>query len=54
MTELFDRLFIKRFCLPCDIDVSSYENGTTNLSSYLCGNYNHAACILKGKERYFE
>ena len=44
-----DTLFIKRFCLPYDSDISSYENGNSNISSCLCGNYNHACCILQGK-----
>lgn len=51
MTTLFDTLFIKRFCLPFDADITSYNN---NISSCLCGNFNHASCILKGKERQFE
>ncbi len=47
--SIFDTLFIKRFCLPANVDVSSYEIGNSKISSCLCGNYNHAACILQGK-----
>lgn len=53
MSQILDTLFIKRFCLPSDTDVNSYTSGKTQISSCLCGNYNHAACILKGKDRYF-
>jgi len=52
--SIFDTLFIKRFCLPHDTDISSYESDNSNNSLCLCGNYNHACCILKGKERNFE
>ena len=52
MLNLLDKLFIKRFCLPSNSDIDLYENGTSNLNSCLCGNYNHAACVLKGKGRY--
>ena len=51
--SILDTLFIKRFCLPANVDVSSYEIGNSKISSCLCGNYNHAACILQGKQ-YFE
>jgi hypothetical protein len=43
---LLDTLFIKRFCLPSNIDIS---NDNYNISACLCGNFNHAACVLKGK-----
>ena len=49
MSNILDTLFVKRFCLPSNIDISTYEIGEKSLSSCLCGNYNHAACILKGK-----
>ena len=52
MLNLLDKMFIKRFCLPSNSDIDLYENGTSNLNSCLCGNYNHAACVLKGKGRY--
>ncbi len=50
--SIFDTLFIKRFCLPANIDISSYELGDAKISSCLCGNYNHAACILQGKQHF--
>ena len=40
-----DTLFIKRFCLPCDVDLNNLD--TSNCLGV--GNYNHIACILKGK-----
>ena len=49
--SILDTLFIKRFCLPANVDISSYELGDTKITSCLCGNYNHAACILQGKCR---
>ena len=50
MNNLLDTMFIKRFCLPHNSDISSYENGDSNkISSCLCGNYNHVACLLQGK-----
>ena len=48
--SIFDTLFIKRFCLPADIDIDSYEVGHEKINSCLCGNYNHAACVLQGKQ----
>ena len=35
--------------LPHDTDVISYEEGRKEINSCLCGNYNHVACIIKGK-----
>lgn len=54
MTQILDTLFLKRFCLPFDTDISLYENGKSTISSCLCGNYNHAACLLQGKQKCFE
>lgn len=54
MNEFLDTLFLKRFCLPSNSDISSFENGKSNISSCLCGNYNHASCILQGKQKCFE
>ncbi len=51
MSQIFDMLFIKRFCLPSNTDISSYEIGNTYVSHCLCGNYNHACCIFEGKDR---
>ena len=49
MTALFDKMFIKRFCLPINTDIVLYENGKQNITSCLCGHYNHVSCIYKGK-----
>lgn len=48
MNTLLDTMFIKRFCLPSNSDVKLYENGDCNISSCVCGNYNHISCILQG------
>lgn len=54
MLNLLDKMFIKRFCLPIDSDIESYENGNKNINSCLCGHYNHAACVLQGKGKLEE
>lgn len=53
MSQIIDTLFIKRFCLSSNADIASYESGELNIKSCLCGNFNHACCILKGKQ-YFK
>ena len=52
MANLFDKMFMKRFCLSSDSEIKLYENGSENISSCLCGNYNHVSCILKGKDEF--
>jgi hypothetical protein len=47
MSNIFDTLFIKRFCLPSDIDIASYEEGKNKIITCLCGNYNHACVFYK-------
>jgi len=47
MDFILDKLFIKRFCLPSNIDTSLYEKETIN--SCLCGKFNHASCIIYKK-----
>jgi len=54
MNCLLDTMFIKRFCLPYDSDINLYENGECNVSSYVCGHYNHISCLLQGKWRFEE
>ena len=49
MNNLLDTMFIKRFCLPSNTDIKMYENGDSNISSCICGNYNHISCILQGR-----
>lgn len=52
MSQIIDTLFLKRFCLPSNSDISSFENGDLKISSCLCGNYNHASCILQSKQPF--
>jgi cytidine deaminase len=54
MSYLLDILFIKRFCLPFDSDIQQYENGIRNVSSCICGQYNHVSCIFEGKYDNFK
>ena len=49
MTNILDKMFIKRFCLPINSDISLYENGYKKINPCLCGHYNHVACVLQGK-----
>ena len=52
MFNLLDRMFIKRFCLPVDSDIESYENGDDCVSPCVCGHYNHISCVLQGKGKF--
>ena len=52
MNLILDKMFIKRFCLPVDSDIASYERGVNNVSPCVCGHYNHVSCILQGKGCY--
>jgi cytidine deaminase len=45
--SLFEKLFIKRFCLPANTDVAKYENGDASIKNCICGNYYHVACVVK-------
>ena len=49
MQSLLDTMFIKRFCLPTNVDIKSFENGDEKINSCRCSSYNHSACIIKGK-----
>ena len=49
MLSLLDTMFIKRFCLPVNSNIQSFENGDEKISSFRCSSYNHSACIIKGK-----
>ena len=49
MNSLLETMFIKRFCLPYDTDIQSYESGECIISSCICGHYNHVSCVLQGK-----
>jgi hypothetical protein len=50
MLNLLDTMFIKRFCLPVNSNIDLYETGKNNISSCVCGHYNHIACILQGTD----
>lgn len=49
MSDIFETLFIKRFCLPSNIDVSTYDFHNQKALNCSCSNYNHAAAFYKGK-----
>lgn len=49
MEGLLDTLYIKRFCLPTNSDIESYEQGIRHIASCLCGQYNHISCIIPNK-----
>ena len=49
MDKILSKMFLKRYCLPINTDISSYELGEKSLrNSSVCGNYNHISCVLKG------
>jgi hypothetical protein len=45
MTTL-ETIFIKRFCLPINTDVTLYEKGVANITNGLCGSYYHGCYIF--------
>jgi len=49
MQSLLDTMFLKRFCLPLNSDIQSFENGEEKINACRCSSYNHSACIIKGK-----
>lgn len=49
MNSLLNTMFAKRFCLEGNANVADYEQGSSSVNACLCGNYNHVACVLKGK-----
>jgi len=50
MLSLLDTMFKKRFCLPINSNIQSFENGDEKINSCLCSSYNHIACIIKNKK----
>ena len=50
MLSLLDTMFIKRFCLPINANIQSFENGDEKINSCRCSSYNHIACIIKNKK----
>jgi len=47
MSNIFDTMFTKRFCLPSNTDIKLYENGEKKVNSCLCGHYNHISCLFQ-------
>lgn len=48
MEVLLENMFIKRFCLPSDIDIDNIPKETYyNMNNCLCGHYNHVSCVFK-------
>lgn len=47
--NFIEHLFVKRFCLPSNIDLTLCKNEELKINECLCGNYNHVACILSEK-----
>lgn len=52
MSTIIDKLFAKRFCLQTNCFEGNVQN--VLLNKCLCGNYNHAACVLEGDQKCFE
>uniref|UniRef100_A0A6C0HZS0 CMP/dCMP-type deaminase domain-containing protein n=1 Tax=viral metagenome TaxID=1070528 RepID=A0A6C0HZS0_9ZZZZ len=51
MENILNQMFLKRYCLPINTDIRSYELGEKNLrKTSVCGNYNHISCVLKGNK----
>lgn len=46
MLSLFDKMFIKRFCLPSNSDIYSYESGKCKMCVH--ERYNHVSCVFNG------
>jgi len=41
-----DKMFIKRFYLPFNTNISKYETGEDRINSCICGHYNHVSCVF--------
>ena len=50
MFNLLEKMYVKRYCLSSDTNMNDYENGNNKIQSCFCGNYNHIACVLQGKQ----
>jgi tRNA(Arg) A34 adenosine deaminase TadA len=50
---MLDSLFIKRFGLPSNCDISSYKDNI-KYNRCPCGNYYHIACIFLGRGENFK
>ncbi len=48
MNNLLETMYIKRFCLPSNLD--TYSNRyVDSINNCICGDFNHIACIFQGK-----
>lgn len=48
MNNLLDTMYIKRFCLPCNLDITNTKY-LNKMNNCLCSEFNHIACIFRGK-----
>lgn len=48
MDSLLESMFVKRFCLPSNINI---KDDDYTINNCLCGPSNHISCIFKGKHR---
>jgi hypothetical protein len=53
MNGLLETMYLKRFCLPSNLDVknNTYIN---KINDCLCGDSNHIACVFQGKIGYLK
>jgi hypothetical protein len=47
-----DKMFVKRFYLPYNADISKYESGKNTINSCICGHYNHICCVFRGGTKH--
>lgn len=65
MISILDIMFVKRFCLPSNIELDNSKlslnqpSADINMSMYkdvmlpcVCDRYNHIACVLHGKCKF--
>lgn len=50
MNKLLETMYIKRFCLPHNIDIEEYVKTPGNLLQCVCGEFNHICAFYKGRE----
>lgn len=53
MDSLLETMYLKRFCLPSNVDIEN-NNYLKNINNCLCGDSNHIACIFQGKVSYLK
>jgi hypothetical protein len=50
MNNLLETMYIKRFCLPSELDIQNMNPKTINkICNCICSEYNHIACVYEGK-----